>query len=68
MLYNKENFIQNTELNFQDYINLTNYFFKSNMKDYFKEKKYYNQKNFRILTKRKLVQFGLDLQASVSKF
>ena len=63
MLYNKENFIQNTELNFQDYINLTNSFFKSNVKDYFKEKKYYNQKNFRILTKRKLIQFALDCTA-----
>jgi hypothetical protein len=66
MLYNKEKFIQNTGLNFQDYINLTNSFFKSNMKDYFKEKKDYSQKNFRILTKRKLIQFALDC-TSISK-
>ena len=60
MLYNKENFVKNTELNFHEYINLTNSFLKNNVKDYFKEKKYYNQKNFRILTKRKLARFALD--------
>lgn len=60
ILCNKENLIQNTDLNFQNYINLTNSFFKNNVKDYFKEKKYYNQKNFRILTKRRLIRFALD--------
>lgn len=57
---NKENLMHNKEITFQNYINLKNFVFKSTSEDYFKKKKYYNQKNFKILTKRKLLQFALD--------
>ncbi|MER5174169.1 MAG: hypothetical protein ABJB76_02490 [Candidatus Nitrosocosmicus sp.] len=57
---NKENLMHNKEITFQNYINLKSSVFKSTSEDYFKKKKYYNQKNFKILTKRKLLQFALD--------
>ncbi|MDQ6723485.1 MAG: hypothetical protein M3Z01_04385 [Thermoproteota archaeon] len=60
LFYKKENFIHIKEINFQNYINLTNPFFKNNMEDYFEKKKYYNQMNFKISTKRKLLQSALD--------
>ncbi len=59
-LFDKENFIHNKEIHLQKYIILTNSIFKRNLVNFFEKKKNYDQKNFKILTKRKLLQFTLD--------
>jgi hypothetical protein len=57
---NKDNFIYNKAIDFQTYINLTNSALKNNSDNFFKKKSEYSKKNFKILTKRKLLQFALD--------
>jgi hypothetical protein len=57
---NKDNFICNKAIDFQNYINLTNSILKNNSLNYFKKKMEYSKKNFKILMKRKLLQFSLD--------
>jgi hypothetical protein len=60
LFLNKEGFFQNKDINFLNYTNLTNSIFKLNMESYFEKRKYYNQKNFNVFTKRKSLQFALD--------
>jgi hypothetical protein len=55
----KESFFQNKDVDFLDYINLTNSTLKSNLEALFEKKKCYNQKNIGILTKRRSMQFAL---------
>jgi hypothetical protein len=57
---NKDNFIYNKAIDFQNYINLTNSILKNNSENLFIKKKEYSKKNFKIFTNRKLLQFTLD--------
>ena len=56
---NKEDFFQNKNVDFLDYVSLAESALKSNVDALFERKKCYNQKNFGILTKRKSMQFAL---------
>jgi len=60
LFLNQEGFFQYKEVNYLNYINLTNSVFKSNLENYFEKRKHDNQKNFNILTKRRSLQFALD--------
>ena len=56
---NKESFFQNNNVDFLNYVSLTDSALKSTVDDLFERKKCYNQKNIGILTKRKSMQFAL---------
>ena len=56
---NKESFFQNKNVDFLNYVSLTDSALKSNVDALFERKKCYNQKNIGILTKRKAMQFAL---------
>jgi hypothetical protein len=57
---NKESFFQNKNVDFLNYVSLTDSALKSNLDALFERKKCYNQKNIGILTKRRSMQFALD--------
>ncbi len=57
---NKEELTNNAEINFKNYIDVTNAVFKSNSESDFERKRHYNKENFRTITKRKLFKFALD--------
>ncbi len=59
LFLNQEGFFQSKEVNYLNYMNLSNFVFKSNLENYFEKRKHYNQKNFNILTKRRSLQFAL---------
>jgi hypothetical protein len=57
---NKEELIFNPDINFKNYINVTNSVFKSNSENDFERKRHYNKENFNTITKRKSLKFALD--------
>jgi hypothetical protein len=57
---NKDDFIHNKAIAFQTCINLTNPVLKNSSDNFFRKKIEYSKKNFKILTKRNLLQFALD--------
>ncbi|HYO06431.1 MAG TPA: hypothetical protein VER14_05575 [Phototrophicaceae bacterium] len=57
---NKEELIYNPDINFKNYIDVTNSVFKSNSESNFERKRHYNKENFNTITKRKSLKFALD--------
>ncbi|HZH39052.1 MAG TPA: hypothetical protein VEX17_03210, partial [Bacillales bacterium] len=57
---NKEELMYNPDINFKNYINVTNSVFKSNSENDFERKRHYNKENFNTITKRKSLKFALD--------
>ena len=57
---NKEELIYNPDINFKNYIDVTNSVFKSNSESNFERKRHYNKENFDTITKRKSLKFALD--------
>lgn len=56
----KEELIYNADINFRNYIDVTNSVFKSNSENYFERKRHYNKENLKAITKRKSLKFALD--------
>jgi hypothetical protein len=56
---NREELIYNPDINFKNYIDVTNSVFKSNSENNFERKMHYNKENFNTITKRKSLKFAL---------
>ena len=57
---NKEELIYNTDINFNNYIDITNSVFKSTSENDFERKRHYNKENLKTMAKRKSLKFALD--------
>ncbi len=57
---NKEELIYNSDINFKNYVDVTNSVFKSNSENDFERKRRFNKENFKTITKRKSLKFALD--------
>lgn len=56
----KDELINNADINFKNYIDVTNSVFKSNSESDFETKSRHNKENFKTITKRKSLRFALD--------